>query len=714
VPVDLTLEGSPDVSQSALIALYGYLAERGLLETRPVLARSDYATLEALLLAERVLIVPPAADRAAGLPRAELRGRAVEMASWPASERRLAELGRLLCELNPALCSGGASLALDRPIPAGTRLTLPSVALESRLRRRDVELDGRTPEWHLERMVFSPEQKAKAGPELLRRLNPQLEAATQSGRMVLPVESWFATVAVAAADLESPESAIRGLAASHRGVGLYARAAYTQQLAKSLQDPPEPVDGDLCSELRAERRRWLEAIRFPFSHDPTLGEQLLFPRVETARVSIGVLESQSQLRMRHQIFDLDPENPAWYEPLDFELVAPSVPVSAEGAGEQVVEDRATYSRDLHHGTHVAALLGGRSGPCWSGLLPRSKLVMVDVATPGGLRDRVLSAMAAGTRAFNVSQELTRSQSSDFERDSIKRLITAEAASAVFVVAAGNDGKDLNTSASVQLPAGLGQAANVVTVTAVTAAQSVLGPFVGAANQPSPGANRGKLFVDLAAPGEGIVSASADRRYGPATGTSQAAPAVAAAAAFLADEIEGARQAPGEVKARLIATADWNPGLEGQVWGGLFNFGDAVRYPDRNLLQTANGGESRLYSITARGNPRLKVTNQPRYYERDRVAGLGRIVDHDELRLQWVLSIKSRGDGTHRVVFRDPLDRRLYILLDAALEGAIECTTFELLDERTLAFLPRPQDCAPSISIAQVNEYVAALPYHVEW
>ena len=713
VPVDLTLEGHPDVDQSALIDLYLYLHHRGLLETRPAMAREAYASVEAFLLAEGVLIVPPRVYRADGMARDEVRRRRDESKTWSASERKLDELGDLVCELNPSFCERRTGSRLAQPVPAGTRLELPALAMQTRLRRREVELAGFAPEWYLDRMVFSEKHRGKSANDHFRRLNPDPAAVKASGRANLPFEAWFATVAVPVADLDRDDSELRRLVARHAGVGIYTRAAYTQQMSKSGQDPPDPVAAAaLCDELRQERRKWLESMRYPFCRTDDLREKALFPPIETARVSIGVLEKQSQLRRNHQVFELDAQNPAWYEPVDFDLIAPSVPASA-GGSSQLVEDRTTYSRDLHHATHVSALLGGRTGSCWSGILPRSKLVLVDVDSPGGVRDRLLSAMAAGVRAFNVSQELTNSRSSDLERDGIQRLITEEAAGAIFVVAAGNEGKDFNTSASEQLPAGLGQKANVVTVTAVNPAQALLGPFVGSNNETIQGANSGKVYVDLAAPGVDVVSATqANHHYGAATGTSQAAPTVAAAAAYLVDEFEGADQEPGEVKARLLATADWNPGLEGKVWGGLFNFEDAVRYPERNLLHTVTGGEAKLFSLVARGNPKIRVTNQPRYYERG--AGLAPIVRHSELRLHWILSLKRRDDGTHRIVFRDPDDRRLYILLDARLEGAIECATYERLNESTLAFEPRPQDCAPSLALDQIQEYVAGMPYHVEW
>ena len=58
--------------------------------------------------------------------------------------------------------------------------------------------------------------------------------------------------------------------------------------------------------------------------------------------------------------------------------------------------------------------------------------------------------------------------------------------------------------------------------------------------------------------------------------------------------------------------------------------------------------------------------------------------------------------------------KLFIVPNAHLSGEIRCTTLERLNETTLTFEPRNQDCAPSIGVDQIQEYVAAMPYHVEW
>ena len=708
VPVDVTLEGSPDVDQSALIDLYRYLRSHGLLETREVVARTDFPSLESMLLTERVLIVPPAVYRAAGMPRAELKRRHAESATWTDSEKRLESLGELVCDLNRDFCAGGRGSPLARPVPAGTRLELPSLRPQSRLRKREVELEGLPPAWYVDRMVFSGEQRAKGSDDLVRRLNPDPEAMKKTGRATLPYEAWFATVAVPVADVDSRDSELRRLVGRYAGVELYKRAKYTRQMASAVQDPPDPPGppgSALCGELKEDRRAWLASIHYPFCRGAGLENKTLDPRFEAARVAVGVLEKKSQLGTHHQVFELDRANPAWYDPVDFELVAQEFSDHPPVAG-QGVDSRTVFSRDFHHGTHVAALLGGRSGNCWSGLLPHSRLLLVDVDSPGSVRDRVLAAISTGVRAFNVSQELTTNGSTDDDLEAINKLLTVEAKSAIFVVAAGNEGKDFNTAVSVRLPAALGRKPNVVTVTAVDVAQGLLPTFVTEANA-------GKLLVDLAAPGVGIVSATAeDQSFGAASGTSQAAPAVAAAAAYLIDDAEGAKQTPGDVKARLIATANWNPALAEKVWGGLFDFGDAVRYPERAMLQTVSGGEAKLYSVVAPPGTKFRVTNAPRYHERE--TEVGRLLAHSELFLKWILSLKRNGDGTHRVVFRDPDELKLFIVPNARLSGEIRCTTLERLNETTLTFEPRNQDCAPSIGVDQILEYVAAMPYHVEW
>lgn len=126
---------------------------------------------------------------------------------------------------------------------------------------------------------------------------------------------------------------------------------------------------------------------------------------------------------------------------------------------------------------------------------------------------------------------------------------------LFVFAAGNDGSDNDKFPSA--PASVG-GDNVISVAASYGNVS-LAKF----------SNYGKTKVDIAAPGVFINSAIPANRYLEVSGTSQASPRVAAAAAQIL-EVNG-NLSPKEVKKILMETVDYKDFLKGKVVsGGVLN------------------------------------------------------------------------------------------------------------------------------------------------
>ncbi len=126
-----------------------------------------------------------------------------------------------------------------------------------------------------------------------------------------------------------------------------------------------------------------------------------------------------------------------------------------------------------------------------------------------------------------------------------------------VAAAGNDGVDLSGSSLQRYPASY-QLPNLVTV----AASDRHGELLANGRLPS---NFGSEVVDLAAPGEDIVSLAADGQHSLFEGTSFAAPQVAAALAL------GRSLAPaattGELIGELLRTVRRSSALAGKVASG---------------------------------------------------------------------------------------------------------------------------------------------------
>jgi hypothetical protein len=170
-----------------------------------------------------------------------------------------------------------------------------------------------------------------------------------------------------------------------------------------------------------------------------------------------------------------------------------------------------------HGTAVAALLVGRQGSQTPGLLPDAKLVAVDAFyRDGGTADRtdVTSLVEAidvlaerGVRVINMSLSGPANEVLQ------KAIAAAQAKGIVIVAAAGNNGAGAEPSYPAAYPG----------VVAVTAVDRELNVYRRATQGP---------YVDLAAPGVNVWTASAQGTGSLKTGTSYAVPFVSAAAGVL--------------------------------------------------------------------------------------------------------------------------------------------------------------------------------------
>lgn len=229
-------------------------------------------------------------------------------------------------------------------------------------------------------------------------------------------------------------------------------------------------------------------------------------------------------------------------------------------------DRDTNPQDTHgHGTHVtgtiAALADNKLGI--AGVAPASRVLPLRVmgSSGEGLVSDVIQAFdragRLGIRVVNAS--LGASSYTKSLRD-----VIAAYPETLFVVAAGNDGQDVDAAPTYPCALPL---ANVVCVGATDAADN-----------PASFSNRGATAVDLHAPGSKILSTwKSFGGYVTASGTSMASPHVSGVLALLfsADPALSASQA----KAKLLAGADLVPALTGRsVSGGRLDAAGALSAP----------------------------------------------------------------------------------------------------------------------------------------
>ena len=217
-----------------------------------------------------------------------------------------------------------------------------------------------------------------------------------------------------------------------------------------------------------------------------------------------------------------------------------------------------------HGTHVSGTIAARgndasgvAGLNWSSAIMPLRVLGDDGS--GFVSDAITAyAYAARNGARVVNASLGGPSFSRAEHDAL-----AAAPNTLFVVAAGNDGTDNDTTAEYPCDYDL---ANVVCV-AASGHDDALASF----------SNYGPANVDLAAPGVDIASTWPGGRYALLDGTSMATPHVAGAAALLLAH-DGTLTAAG-LRAALLSSAEPVAALAGRVAsGGRLDVAAALSVP----------------------------------------------------------------------------------------------------------------------------------------
>ncbi|WP_262032354.1 S8 family serine peptidase [Microvirga sp. Mcv34] len=205
-----------------------------------------------------------------------------------------------------------------------------------------------------------------------------------------------------------------------------------------------------------------------------------------------------------------------------------------------------------HGTAIAALLVGRPDSPTPGLVPAAKIIAVDAFyRDGGTADRTdvtslvtaIEALAErGVRVINLSL------SGPANEVLHKAIAAAQAKGIVIVAAAGNNGAGAEPSYPAAYP----------WVIAVTAVDHALNVYRRATRGP---------YVDLAAPGVNVWTASARGSGTLRTGTSYAVPFVSAAAGVML-----ASNPALDAKAVQFRLEEYTHDLGTPGWDPTFGFG----------------------------------------------------------------------------------------------------------------------------------------------
>lgn len=232
----------------------------------------------------------------------------------------------------------------------------------------------------------------------------------------------------------------------------------------------------------------------------------------------------------------------------------------------VDDDRNGYIDDVHgwnfvssnnkltdnhgHGTHIAGIIGAEASnkKGISGIAPTISLMILKYYDPkvpntDNLRNTVAAiryAVKMGAHIINYSGGGT-----EYSQDEFEAVQTAEQKGILFVAAAGNERS--NSDQNHYYPADY-HLKNIISVTAIDPTTQVL-----------PSSNYGVQTVDIAAPGQNILSCLPNDSYGLMTGTSQATAFVSGAAALVMSHKNQYYQAE-EVKKYILATGDTSSSL----------------------------------------------------------------------------------------------------------------------------------------------------------
>jgi subtilisin family serine protease len=234
-------------------------------------------------------------------------------------------------------------------------------------------------------------------------------------------------------------------------------------------------------------------------------------------------------------------------------------------GWNLIDDNADLSDNTGHSTIVAAIMAaapnhdvGAAGVC-----PDCRLMIVKVTRSNGLAYYSDVARGIAYAAQNGADVINVSLRGRHDAASVRSAIAATSQKAVVVSGAGNDGTDVPV-----YPAGYER---VLAVASTNRTDMKLGT-----------SNYG-TWVDVSAPGQGIVTAADGGGYCSRSGTSVAAPFVSGLAGLLGSLHPD--WSPDQVRAQILRTADQidglNPGFEGQLGRGRINAA-------RALSETAQG------------------------------------------------------------------------------------------------------------------------------
>jgi subtilisin family serine protease len=504
---------------------------------------------------------------------------------------------------------------------------------------------------------------AAVKPVQLKPGGPQDLLSRKNGSLQLPLRGWSLNAVVPAGDLAHPDSPLHAIERVPQGRILVLPRELIGSAAASLtedqdDEPPRDLDEPTIAQMKKERKELLDAIGYKEIERESRGEYF---------VAVG--EARNSIDFDHPaMIEVDGQTATsafWTQPdLNQRFVRhPVAPVVA-------ANPRRRAFTDDHHGAHVAGLIAARESSLLPGLLPKANVFFIDTSnlSVDTFHKSIDQAVRQRVKVFNLSLKfdnvnVTNALAMDLRRD-IKNSFPGQ----LFIIAAGNQGKDLSDSPDppVGWVSEKDLQAHLIGVGMTTPdGTNFESEYEDENRQTRPASNFGQQFVQLAAPGRNIFSLARENSYTAATGTSQATPQVTAAAVMLSGQYT-----PNQIKARLIYTADWID-RPGYIWGGRLNVHRAVRYPGRNLYVDKSG--TTAPAIAAEFKSEMTITianpNDARMIESD-----GRVVPVPTAPIPFgdVLRLTTMANVLYRVHYLDRANgNQLRIIENADVHGTAQ-------------------------------------------
>ncbi|WP_324752794.1 S8 family peptidase [Roseovarius sp. Pro17] len=535
----------------------------------------------------------------------------------------------MMCDLNPHLCRRDRNAASERQLRSltshvagyvisqgrwrtklGDTITVPDYNFRTitTLTRQQVPSD-----WDVSQFTVSAQMDCSAFKgscdDVIARFNPPIINAPGGMRSVTLPQLQLQTAVTLRTDPQSKlvRSLVGSLVTSDRSkvfvdpTAIFAPAWQKQFASISLNDLALKIlqpnlrttgsvkDYGLSDEpLVADQIDLFKLIHHPFANMEELSEQHRHPVdvvIIDSAVTQGHCDLPSLILGDGEV--LDP--PETEEGVASDVDADTTVVPASTVAETQVEcseiDPLALSQSEHGAAVAGVIASPENGRGMVGINPYARLHMISFDKTLSrdrqivrLAEQIMVDIPVGVRVANLSFGLLPDFQGNGEVENALRIYESRL---LIVAAAGNEAKMLNNGCSL-IPACLNALENVITVVGLNDSFENPAPWRTA----SQGSNTSPRF-EIGAPAMNVLTTTSGNVFARMSGTSFAAPQVTAAASLIFSTGEfiygdnpevlqtGGQLAPKVVKDRLIYTADFFPGLNGQILAGRLNIERAI-------------------------------------------------------------------------------------------------------------------------------------------